>query len=106
MQGVSTQKVTAITEQLYWVEHSSIQLSRVAAQIDEVHERWQTRPLGQTLYVYLDARYAKVRLDGQVRDAAVLIGMCLQADGKRMILDLSVSFANMTCTGASSSRCL
>jgi transposase-like protein len=35
----------------------------------------RTRPWGETPYVYLDARYEKVRLDGQVCDAAVLIAM-------------------------------
>ena len=91
VQGVSTRKVAAITEQLCGVELSSMQVSRAAAQLDEVLERWRTRPLGETPYVYLDARYEKVRLDGQVRDAAVLIAMGVLADGKRTILGLSVS---------------
>ena len=67
VQGVSTRKVAAITEQLCGVELSSMQVSRAAAQLDAVLERWRTRPLGQTPYVYLDARYEKVRLDGQVQ---------------------------------------
>ncbi len=91
VQGVSTRKVAAITEQLCGVELSSMQVSRAAAQLDEVLERWRTRPLGETPYVYLDARYEKVRLAGQVRDAAVLIAMGVLADGKRTILGLSVS---------------
>ena len=89
--GVSTRKVAAITEQLCGVELSSMQVSRAAAQLDEVLERWRTRPLGETPYVYRDARYEKVRLDGQVRDAAVLIAMGVRVDGKRTILGLSVS---------------
>lgn len=91
VQGVSTRKVAAITEQLCGVELSSMQVSRAAAHLDEVLERWRRRPLGQTPYVYLDARYEKVRRDGQVRDAAVLIAMGVLTDGKRTILGLSVA---------------
>ena len=91
VQGVSTRKVAAITEQLCGVELSSSQVSRAAAQLDEVLEQWRTRPLGETPYLYWDARYEKVRVDGQVRDAAVLLAMGVRTDGKRTLLGVSVS---------------
>jgi transposase-like protein len=47
--------------------------------------------LGRCPYLYLDARYEKVRQDGQVRDAAVLIAIGVQETGKRQILGVSVS---------------
>ncbi len=72
VQGVSTRKVAAITEQMCGFEVSSTQVSRAAAELDTVFEAWRTRPLGEYPYLYVDARYEKVRLDGQVRDAAVL----------------------------------
>lgn len=93
VQGVSTRKVAAITEQLCGVELSSMQVSRAAAQLDEVLERWRNRPLGECRYLYLDARYEKVRSDGQVRDVAVLIALGVGADGKRTILGVSVSLS-------------
>lgn len=52
---------------------SSTQVSRAAAQLDEVLEQWRTRPLARYRYVLLDAQYEKVRQGGQVLDAAVLI---------------------------------
>lgn len=91
VQGVSTRKVAAITEQLCGVELTSTQVSRAAAQLDTVLDQWRTRPLGVTPYLLLDARYEKVRIDGHVRDAAVLIAMGITADGKRTILGVSVS---------------
>jgi len=91
VQGVATRKVAAITEQLCGVELTSTQVSRAAAQLDAVLEQWRTRPLGETPYLYLDARYEKVRMDGQVRDAAVLLAMGVRADGKRALLGVSVS---------------
>jgi len=93
VQGVSTRKVAAITEQLCGFEVSSAQVSRAAAELDAVLEAWRTRPLGTYPYVYLDARYEKVRQDGQVRDAAVLIASGVDACGKRAILGVSVALS-------------
>jgi transposase-like protein len=47
--------------------------------------------LGEYVYLYLDARYEKVRQDGQVRDAAVLIAAGVNGRGQREILGLSVA---------------
>ena len=65
VQGVSTRKVIAITEQLCGAAISSSQVSRAASKLDEVIEAWRNRPLGEYVYLYLDARYEKVRMDGQ-----------------------------------------
>ncbi len=81
----------AITEQLCGIEISSSHVSRATAQLDEVLEAWRNRPLGEYVYLYLDARYEKVRQDGQVRDAAVLIAAGVNWDGKREILGVSVA---------------
>src|SRR5512147_3148181 len=71
VQGVSTRKVKAITEQLCGTEISAAQVSRATAQLDATLQEWRERPLGEISYLYLDARYEKVRQAGQVRDAAV-----------------------------------
>ena len=60
VQGVSTRKVAAITEQLCGFEVASTQVSRAAAELDMVLAAWRTRPLGVYRYVDLDARYEKV----------------------------------------------
>jgi transposase-like protein len=91
VQGVSTRKVAAITEQLCGVELDSMQVSRAAAQLDEQLSQWRSRRLGKTRYLYLDARYEKVPIDGQVRDAAVLLAMGVRDDGKRALLGVSVA---------------
>jgi putative transposase len=104
VQGVSTRKVAAITEQLCGVELSSTQVSRAAAQLDEVLERWRTRPLGITPYLLLDARYEKVRIDGQ----CVMQPFCLPKASPPMASALSWASrfrsANRRCIGARSSR--
>jgi transposase-like protein len=91
VQGVSTRKVAAITEQLCGSTISSTQVSQAAAMLDEVLETWRKRPLGTIIYLYLDALYEKVRVDGHIRDAAVLLASGVQPDGKRQILGVSVS---------------
>lgn len=93
IQGVSTRKVTAITEKLCGFEVSSAQVSQATALLDEQLQAWRERPLGQCRYLYLDARYEKVRQDGQVRDAAVLIAVGVNETGKREVLGISVALS-------------
>ncbi len=61
--------------------------------MDEVLEAWRNHLLGEMVYLYLDARYEKVRMNGQLRDAAVLIASGVGRDGKRRILGVSVSLS-------------
>jgi transposase-like protein len=82
VQGVSTRKEAAITERLCGTQVSASQVSRAAQQLDEELEAWRSRPLGEVLYLYLDARYEKVRQAGSVRDAAILMASGVKTDGK------------------------
>lgn len=93
IQGVSTRKVKAITEQLCGVEISAMQVSRAVAQLDAVLQEWRERPLGEITYLYVDARYEKVRQAGQVRDAAVLMATGITPEGERQVLGVSVSLS-------------
>jgi transposase-like protein len=90
VQGVSTRKVAAITEQLCGVGLASMQVSRAAAQLDDALGPWRERQIGVCPYVYFDACYEKVREAGQVRDAAVLMAKGVTAGGKRSILGVSI----------------
>jgi len=91
IQGVSTRKVTTILERLCGTSVSATQVSKAIALLDESLEAWRQRPLCECPYVTLDARYEKVRQDGQVRDAAVLIATGIDLQGKRHLLGVSVS---------------
>jgi putative transposase len=101
VQGVSTRKVTAIVEQLCGSSISSSQVSRAAALLDERLEAWRNRPLGEICYLYLDARYERVRQDGQVRDAAVLIATGVDPSGHRQVLGVSVALSEQEVHGRS-----
>lgn len=93
VQGVSTRKVARITEELCGFEISSSEVSRASAELDKQLSSWRTRKLGAFPYVYLDARYEKVRHGGAVISVAVLIGVGVSLDGHREILGVSVELS-------------
>jgi transposase-like protein len=93
VQGVSTRKVKAITEQLCGVSISSSAVSQAAAQLDTELAKWRERSLGAYPFLFLDAYYEQVREDGQVRNLAVLVAVGVNPAGKREILGVSVSLS-------------
>ena len=93
VQGVSTRRVAAITQELCGTEVTSMQVSRAAMLLDEELSAWRNRPLGRTPFLQLDARYEKVRHGGRVVDCALLIATAVTPDGKRTVLGLSVSLS-------------
>ncbi len=93
VQGVSTAKVTKITEELCGCEISSSEVSRVAAELDDELEKWRNRPLGEIKYLIVDARYEKVRQGGSVVDCAVLVAVGIDPHGHRSVLGVSVSLS-------------
>jgi len=93
VQGVSTRKVAAITEKLCGLNVTSSQVSRAAAELDASLLAWRERPLGAYPFVFLDARYEKVRQDSVMVDCAVLIAIGVTPDGKREVLGCSVELS-------------
>lgn len=93
VQGVSTRKVAAVTEQLCGFAVSSGQVSQAAKELDATLEAWRSRPLAPQPYVYLDARYERVRQAGLVQKAAVLIAVGVDESGRRQVLGVSVALS-------------
>jgi putative transposase len=93
VQGVSTRKVAAVMQELCGTEVSSAQVSRASQLLDEELQKWRERPLSETPYLILDARYEKVRIDGKVIGCAVLTAIGILPSGKRSILGVSVSLS-------------
>ena len=87
--GVSTRKVTEITEQLCGTEISASQVSRISKLLDDELEQFRNRPLGSYPVVYLDAHYEKVRRQGSVQDVAVLKATGVNCWGKREVIGVS-----------------
>ena len=91
--GVSTRKVQNIMEQLCGFDISSSEVSRATKLLDEELENWRRRPLGIYKYLFLDARYEKIRYECRVVDCAILIVIGIGKDGKRDILGVSVKLS-------------
>jgi putative transposase len=93
VQGVSTRKVSAIVEELCGTSVSSAQVSDCAKLLDAELQKWRDRLLGAYPYLMFDARYEKVRHDGQLRDCAVLIALGISPTGQRSLLGVSVALS-------------
>jgi len=93
VQGVSTRKVTEVMRELCGLEVSTTQVSRATALLDQELTAWRNRPLGEYPYLFLDARYEKVRHGGTVVSCAVLIAAGVDAAGHRCLLGVSVSLS-------------
>lgn len=93
VQGVSTRKVKAVTEELCGHSFSASSISRINQTMDEELKKFATRRLEEEYpYLILDARYEKVREDGVIRSQAVMIAIGINWDGRRSIL--AVELAN------------
>ncbi len=93
LQGVSTRKVKAITEELCGHAFSASAISAVNKTLDESLERFAKRPLEEDYpYLVLDARYEKVRQEGVIRSQAVQIAIGINDEGRRQVL--AVELAN------------
>jgi putative transposase len=93
VQGVSTRKVTEVMRELCGLDVSSTQVSRATRRLDEELNLWRNRPLGEVPYVFLDARYEKVRQGGSVVSCAVLMAFGVDCTGHRTVLGVSVSLS-------------
>ncbi len=92
VQGVSTRKVKAITEELCGHTFSASTISRINASLDGVLSRFAERRLDEAYpYLVLDARYEKVRLDGVIQSQAVLVAIGINWDGRRCVLGVELS---------------
>ena len=87
VQGVSTRKVKAITEQLCGLTISKSQVSVLAKGLDEEIAAWRQRALVEAYpYLVVDARYEKVRRGPRVVSQGVLLVVGISATGFREIL--------------------
>lgn len=88
--GVSTRKVSLITEELCGVEFSKSTVSELCKRLDPIVNAWNSRPLGDSIFpfVLVDALYLKVREDGRVRSRGVMIAAGINESGHREILGL------------------
>ena len=87
VQGVSTRKVAAITEELCGHEFSASSISEITRRLDGQLKQFSQRPLElEYPYVILDARYERVREEGLIVSRAILIALGIDWEGRRQVL--------------------
>ena len=92
VQGVSTRKVKAISEELCGHEFSASTISELNGRLDEELERFARQPLeAEYPYLIVDARYEKVREGGVIRSRAVLVAIGIDWEGRRRILGVELA---------------
>ena len=92
IQGVSTRKVKAITEELCGHTFSASAISAIVKKLDTQLSQFAGRRLDEPYpYLIVDARYEKVRESGAIRSRAVLIAIGIDWDGRRQILGVELA---------------
>ena len=92
--GVSTRRMDKLVQTLGITSLSKSQVSRMAADLDEQVTAFRTRPLGESgpfTFVAADALTMKVRENGRVVNAVVLVATGVNGDGHREVLGVKVA---------------
>ena len=85
--GVSTRKVTLITEELCGAQFSKSTVSELCKNLDPLVESWNHRPLTERYpFVVVDAMVTRVREDGRVRMRGLLLAFGVNIKGYRELL--------------------
>ena len=89
--GVSTRKVDDLVKALGLDGISKSEVSRICGDLDPIVAAFRTRPLtGEHRYLWLDATYHKVRVDGRVVSQATVVAIGVTTEGDRQILGVDV----------------
>jgi transposase-like protein len=89
--GVSTRKVDDLVKALGLDGISKSEVSRICADLDPAVEAFRPRRLTTEYpYVWLDATYHKLRIDGRVVSQATVVAIGVTLDGERQILGVDV----------------
>lgn len=92
VQGVSTRKVKAVTEELCGHEFSASSISAINRTLDEGLRAFAERRLDDAYpYVILDARYERIREGGVIVSQAVLVAIGIDWEGRRQILGVELA---------------
>jgi putative transposase len=89
--GVSTRKVDDLVRALGVDGISKSEVSRICSELDTAVTAFRTRAItGEHRYVWLDATYHKVRVDGRVISQATVVAVGVTSEGERQVLGVDV----------------
>ena len=91
IQGVSTRSVDDLVKAMGMSGVSKSQVSRLCEEIDGKVKAFLDRPIeGDWPYLWIDATYVKVRNNGRIVSAAVIVAVGANADGRREVLGMDI----------------
>jgi transposase-like protein len=89
--GVSTRKVDDLIKALGLDDVSKSEVSRICSELDPMVAAFRTRALaGEHRYLWVDATYHKVRVDGRVISQATVVAIGITSEGDRQVLGIDV----------------
>lgn len=92
VQGVSTRKVSEITETLCGTSFSKSSVSALCQELDPVVEGFRNRPLERHYpFLIVDAIYMKARGDERVKSRGLLIATGVNDEGNREVLGFTIA---------------
>jgi len=93
VEGVSTRKISDITEKLCGINVSSSHVSDCSKLIDKDLNNFRNRQLRNFVYIQLDAIYEKIRHSGTVQSLPILVAIGIDKLGRREVLGTSASLS-------------
>lgn len=87
--GMSTRDIHDQIKDLYGIELSAEMVSKITEKIIPEIKQWQSRPLEKVYsFVFMDAIYYKVKIEGHIINRAAYIVLGINLDGIKDILDI------------------
>src|ERR1700759_5331039 len=92
VQGVSTRKVKAVTEELCGHSFSASAISDATSRLEGALTAFAERRLEEAYpYLILDARYERIREAGVIQSQAVLVAIGVDWEGRRQVLGVELA---------------
>lgn len=89
--GMTTRDISEYILDIYGIELSSSEVSRITDKVIEKAKEWQSRPLESVYpFIFMDAIHYNVRTNGKVLKRAAYVVLGINLEGKKEVLGLYV----------------
>jgi putative transposase len=90
--GMSTRSISDYVREMYAMEISAAEISRITDSVLPAVQEWRNRPLDAVYpFVFLDCIHYKVRVNGSVETRAIYNILGINVEGKKDLLGLYIS---------------
>lgn len=90
--GMSTRSMSEYIQEMYQMEISAAEISRITDSVLPSVQEWRNRPLDAVYpFIFLDCMFFRIRVNGQVETRAIYNILGVDIEGKKDVLGLYVS---------------